>query len=284
MDSMRVATSRARCAGSAAVTIAVLALLLHAAPVAGQDEKVVVVADHDWAPFLFAGKKDAPKGIVKELMELCLPSTGFRAEFKHYPINRMFAYLEEGRIDVNVMSFGEDREAYVVYGREPIFTSSYRPFVLAHRDIEVGSMSDLDPLRLGHLAGLHVSPEYQEYLESRRRRGGLTTTTTQESLIRMLLAERIDVFVLPLESLAWRLKEMDLEDRLKVLDLDLRSSPYYVTVSKASPRISRAREFLDAMDRCITESKRTGAHSEVLEGYGVRSVVGTGAGQPGDGE
>ena len=235
------------------------------------EEDTVVIADHDWAPFLFAGRQDAPKGIVKELMELCLPSTGLRGEFHYYPINRMFAYLEEGRIDVNVMSFSKEREAYAVYGREPIFTSSYRPIVRAESKPEIESLADLDQLRLGHLAGLQVSPEYQAYLEQRRRRASLTTTTTQESLIKMLIAGRIDVFVLPRESLAWALEEMSLGDRITALDLDIRSSPYYVTVSKASARIPDAREFLDAMDRCIAAAKRSGVHGEVFERYGVGS-------------
>jgi polar amino acid transport system substrate-binding protein len=260
--------TRVTCARLALV--AMLALVLSASVIDGA-EPVVIIADHDWAPFLFAGKKGAPDGIIKELMARCLPGTGFRGEFRYYPIKRMFSYLEEGRIDVNVMSYSADREAYAVYGREPIFTSSYRPFVRADRDLEIASLSDLDPLRLGHLAGLEVSPEYQDYLESRRRGGSLTTTTTQESLIRMLLADRIDVFVLPRESLAWRLQEMGLSERIRALDLDVRSSPYFVTVSIASPRIAEPAAFLGTIDTCIAEAKRSGAHEEILERYGVGS-------------
>jgi len=263
-------------ARSAGVGVIALALTL-AAVIAGGEDKAVVIADHDWAPFLFAGKRGAPDGIIKELMGLCLPATGFVGDFQYYPIKRMFVYLEKGRIDVNVMSHSAEREAYAMYGREPIFTSTYRPFVLADRDIHADSLSALDPLRLGDLAGLEVSPEYGEYLESRRRRGTLTTTTTQESLIRMLLAGRIDVFVLPRESLAWTLKEGGLEDRIKALDLDVRSNTYFVTVSRASTHVPEPRAFLDAFDRCIAEAKRSGAHREILEKYGVTAVRRTGA-------
>ncbi len=175
-------------------------------PQASTPRKTIVIADHDWPPYLFAGKQGSPKGIIKEVVELCLPATGYTAEFKFYPINRMFSYLEEGKIDVNIMSFNRQRDRYARYGEETIFVSSYHPFVLAEREIQITSLHGFDDLKLGHLAGLRYSPELLAYVEARIADATAVTTLTQEPLIKILLAGRIGVFVLPRESLACRVK------------------------------------------------------------------------------
>jgi ABC-type amino acid transport substrate-binding protein len=181
----------------------------------------------------------------------------------------MFTYLEEGKIDVNVMSRTAEREAYAGYGRETMFSSSYRPFVRADRNHDIRSLQDLDGLRVGHLAGLECSPAYRSYIDARIAEGTVVVTTTQESLIRMLLADRIDVFVLPRESLSWRVHTMGARDQIRSIDLDIRTSDYYVTVSRNSELVADNGVFLEAMDACLIQAKRDGSHARILHRYGI---------------
>ncbi len=246
-----------------------VALLASVAVAGAAEERVVTVADHDWPPFMFGGKPGQPKGLVKELLELCLPAAGYRPDFRDLPIRRAFAYLQEGRLDVNVMSVSVERQAYALYGSVPLFTSSYRPVVRASSQVEVRSAPDLDPLRLGHLAGLAYSPEFLAYVEGRLEAGTAVTATSQEALLRMLLAGRLDVFVIPRESLVWRARAMGVADRVRVLPYDVRTSDYYVAVARRSARVADPPAFLAAVDACIAETRRDGRHRAILARYGL---------------
>jgi ABC-type amino acid transport substrate-binding protein len=98
------------------------------------------------------------------------------------------------------------------------------------------------------------------------------TTTTQESLVKMLIAGRIDVFVLPRESLAWRVQQLGVRYQIKALELDLWTSEYYVTVSKKSAVVTDAGVFLARMDACLREAKADGRYAAVLAKYGIEET------------
>jgi ABC-type amino acid transport substrate-binding protein len=259
-----------RCRGCAVGALLVLACLVPAAAAQAPEEAVTVrVANHDWPPFLFGDDREHPQGLIRDLLEACLPATGLAHEYHFYPINRVFAYLEEGKLDVNVMSRTPARELFAQYGREPLFTSSYRPVVRASSTVTIESLADLDPLKLGHLAGLRYTPEVLAYVERRVAAGPAVTAPTQESLIQMLLAGRVDVFVIPVESLAWRARQMGVARQVRALPFEVRRSEYFVTVSRRSERIKDRQGFLDAVDACLEAARQDGRHAAVLAKYGL---------------
>ena len=229
----------------------------------------VIVNDLSWPPYYLGGQPDRPKGFAKEVLELCIPETGFTPHFVPYPIPRMYPMLENGTLDVHIVSHRPEREAYLAYGTEPVFHSSYRPVVRVGSGIEIHSIEDFDPLRLGHISGLKYTEAFLDYVERRDKEGHLETVTQEEIALRMLVAGRIDVYVGSPPGARWVAQEMGIGDRIEVLDFDLRTRPYYVVVSKRSANVHDPVAFHDAVDRCLREIKSDGRYAEIARRYGV---------------
>ena len=123
------------------------------------------IVENDWPPYFFAGKSNGVEGFAKELLKMFIPERGYTCNFTFYPVKRMYSYMEKGKLDIALFSYKKERESFLVYGKEPLFTSGYRPVVLTGSDIKIRSLTDFDTLRIGHLAGLKYSRSFLEYVE-----------------------------------------------------------------------------------------------------------------------
>lgn len=182
----------------------------------------------------------------------------------------MYSYLEDGKIDIWVFSHNKEREEFLIYAVEPLFVSGYRAVILADKDIHISSLKDFDSLRVGHLAGLKYSKDYFDYIENRKNAGSLVMTTTGDSCLKMLLAGMIDIFVDTRETTLWRAKQMNSLDKIMILDFDIQTKNYYVTISKQSKVVDDKRAFLDKLDQCLTAAKKDGRYAEPAKKYGIQ--------------
>ncbi len=241
-------------------------LALAAAPAQAADP--VIVCDHDWPPFYFAGAEDKPAGLGRDLLERCLPAMDQGCQYIHFPIARMFQNMETGAADVTVFSYKEEREEFVQYGKESLFTVAYRPVVRAGGDVVIRSLADFDGLKLGHLHGLRYSKEYKAYLDQRKEQGGVTTAYSADQLLRMLDKGAIDVFVDSRQSIAWEAMALDMRDRIRFEDFDVQTKDYFVAVSRKTPRIADIDSFLLQTDACLKQVKQNGVYEQLMIGYG----------------
>lgn len=237
-----------------------------------EEPGTVVVCGTHWPPIFFgeAPAGGEPLGFGRELLERCVARAGFRAVFRDVPVLRMYAELESGRLDVNLFSFAEERTRIVDYGREVAFRGSYRPVVRSESAIEIRRLADLDPLLLGHLRGLRYSDEMRDYVEAREASGRLRVVDTNEDLLELLLGRRIDVFVNLDVTTRWMAREKGVEDRVRLLPFEVKTSDYRVVLSRATPRVADRTAFLAAVDACIAEGRRGGWLAELESRYAVR--------------
>ncbi len=117
----------------------------------------VIVVENDWPPYFMGESHEKLPGFAKELLQKCIPAAGYTAKFQFYPVNRMYSYLQSGAIDVALFSYKADGESFLLYGKEALFSSGYRPVIRSETDIKIHALEDFDALRLGHLAGLRYS-------------------------------------------------------------------------------------------------------------------------------
>jgi polar amino acid transport system substrate-binding protein len=243
--------------------------LLFSNPQAAMAEspEVLSISENDWPPYFFAGKPDSPEGIGKEILKMCISEAGYGYKFEFYPVRRMYSYLEDGKMDIAVFSYKKERESFVIYGKEPIFSSGYRPVVLASGNIKISSLKDFDKLKVGHLAGLQYSKPFLEYIEKRR---DIIVTTAGDSCLKMLLSNIIDVFADTKDTVLWRAKQMNALDKIRVLDFDIQTSEYFITISKKSAVIKEKEMFLNSLDYCLKAAKTDGRYARIFEKYGIR--------------
>jgi ABC-type amino acid transport substrate-binding protein len=234
------------------------------------DLEPIIVNDSDWPPMFFAGAPGKEPGFVKDLLSTCAPASGRTLRFQHFSIKRTLSKLESGDLDLNVFSPSPERREFLWFGQEALFYSEYRPAVLATSKIDIRSLSDFDRLRVGYLDGLSYSKEFKDYIASRAGRG-VEAVNDEEAMMRMLLAGRIDVFVNSVPTILWEMKQFEAGERVRIIDFPVKSSEYFVALSKASRRLrgKDADEFLRRLDRCIAELKTDGRYVAILARYGL---------------
>ena len=247
------------------ITFSLLVLSLFFKSYAG----TIKLNDNDWPRFFFGGisEQKVSKGIGKEILDICLPRTGYQFEFTFHPIKRMRKYMEEGKLDINVYSYRPSRESFLLFGKEPIFSASYRPVVLSGSNVKINSIDDFEAYNLGHLLGLRYSPEFYDYVMRRQQDNRLATTTRSSYIIDMLVDKKIDVFVGISASSLWHAKNAGIADKIRILNFDVKTSDYFVTISKKSAVIKDKPLFLSQVDTCLRELKQNGQYKQITDKY-----------------
>ena len=244
-----------------AALVAVL-LPLAIAPAAAQAGPQLNFNSNDWPPYFVEDR-----GFARELVQECLPRSGFVPRFSAVSVEQMFPALQSGVLDGHVMSRTAERERYVEFGKEPLFHDSYHPVVRRGSGLRVTSLRDLDRLRLGHLAGVRYSPEYLDYVRARSGAGTLVEATSNEEILRLLLDGEIDVFVSLASSTRWLAARSNARDKIEVLPLEIKTSDYYLALSRTSRRVSQRAKVLAAFDACVAGLKSDGRYQRLLERY-----------------
>lgn len=247
---------------------ALVLLLTLPLPARATMDKIIAI-ENDWPPYYFGTKVTTLPGFAREIIEFCAPATGSEVTFSFFPVKRMYAYLKEGKIDLAIFSRKREREKFVHYAQEPIFSSGYRPVVRHDSAITITTLSDFDTLRLGHLAGLKYSPAFLSYLNARKSDETVITTTSGGHTLRMLLENIIDIYVDTRETVLWRAQEYGVSDAIKILDYDIKSSDYFITIAKNSPRITTPKKLLSLFDTCLKEMREDGNYARIAAKYGI---------------
>ncbi len=157
-----------------------------------QDEVVVVFSEYRPYQYLDNGKPQGPK--VKILSHL-ISELGFRPTFKFLPWKRALYQIEQGEADLITAQRSPDRETYMNFVNEPLW--NVRIVAIRKKGLPeyfTGDISSLFNFRIGVVNGYSYGKKFDQAAKAGKFRF-LTTTKTTESLVRMLMAGRIDVFV-----------------------------------------------------------------------------------------
>ena len=220
-----------------------------------------------WPPFYLDDPKEP--GFAHEVLDTCLASLGYDTMFREIPLETMFSSLRSGLLDAHVLSRDPSREGFVSFGKEPIFTGSYRPVVRAGSGITIHALSDFDKLRIGHLKGVRYAPAYHDYVLKRIEAGTVVQADENDQLLRLLLDGKVDVIVSLSATTRWLAKSMGASDKIEVLPYDVKSSTYYIAVAQKSAHIPDKPAFLDAFDGCVKRMRKDGSYAKLEAKYGL---------------
>lgn len=235
--------------------------------------KKIIINDVDWPPYFFLENQSKYPGLGKEIINHCLSEYKYLADYRLLPIKRTHVFMETGAIDVTVYSYKTAREAFLVYGKEPLYSTEYGFMVRSDSKIKINSLADLEPLRIGHLAGLSYTPELLEIINQKIDAEQAVVANSMQSVFSQLLAKtpRIDIMANTKSTFHWQAKLLGVSDKIRVLEYKIKTKPYFMTVSKASSNIESAQDFLNEMDSCIVRLKQNGGYRKILSHYGDNS-------------
>jgi len=237
--------------------------------VANSTERTVTINEVSWPPYFFVDDHSKQLGIGKELLNLCLKESGYKATYVRAPIANTYTYMESGKIDITVFSYKASRDK-ILYAKEPIFTSEYGFLVRADSDINIKKLSDVIPYQLGHLDGLTYTPEYMKIIEKKDKLDEVSTGYSLDSLFLQLLSPvpRFDIMADSKATFHWFADYTGVSKQVKVLDYTLKNKDYFITVSKRSKNIENPQALLANTDSCLKQLKQDGNYNAIYAKYG----------------
>ena len=227
--------------------------------------------DIKWPPYFFPKLEQENLGIAKDLLNTCLSSLDYKINYKSLPIKRSLLYMQSGELDVTIYSYKQSREAFVVYGKEPLFITKYGFVSLVNDKVEINQLSDLYKYQFGNLAGLSHTPEITEIVEELRKSDQVSDGYDLDAMFGQLLAkpQRFQVMANSISTFNWRAKQLGIGDKIKVHSYIAAVKPYYVTVAKSSANIKDIPAFLSKVDDCLIQLKENGEYQKILAKYGL---------------
>ena len=232
----------------------------------------IVASDLDWPPYLIANPEtpDMP-GLGKDIINHCAAKYQYHMRYFLLPIKRISLYMQHGEIDLNIYSYKEYREEFLVYSKVPIFNTEIGLVVRADSDIKIHSLDDLIPLRIGHLAGLTHTPELLAIIEKKRKAGELSEGHSLDAMFAQLLSStpRFDIMPDSKQTLYWNAKQLGISDQIKVLPFVTGRKDYFITVSKKTKNIDNIEAFLNQFDQCIIQMHEDGRYDRLLKKYNL---------------
>lgn len=248
------------------LTVVLLLGLSAASPAA-----LLQLNDIDWPPFFFPGQRQPQPGLGKAVLTHCLQQLNYAFRYNNLPIKRTHYYMQTGELDITVYSYQAAREDAVVFGKEPLFVSSYGFAVKADSGINVSQLADISALKFGHLAGLAHTAELNHVLDVMRANNQVIESYDLNATLQQLISvpARIDITANSRETLLWRIKNLNLSDKIAVLDYELANKPYFIAVSKNSRTIDEPHQFIKKFDNCLLQLKQNGHYAVMAASYGL---------------
>ena len=234
----------------------------------------LILNDIDWPPYLFPESKSHLSGVGKDVLNECLPKKDFTLKYNKLPVKRTHLYMQNGELDISLYSYKKEREEYVVFGKVPVFTTEYGFAMRADSTLDIQKIEDLQPLIIGHLAGLTHTPEILAMIEKKRLVGEISEGHSIDAMFAQLLSTtpRFDIMPNSKQTFYWRAKSLGISDKIKVPNFTVAFKDYFVTVSKSTTNISDISEFLDNLDSCITQMHVDGRYAALLSKYGLERL------------
>lgn len=246
--------------------------------IAAEQPRPLLVNDNEWPPYFFSPSQTYNDieyiGIAKELLNACILPSEYQINYRKLPIKRTHVYMQSGQLDLAVYSYKAEREQYVVYGKEPIFTSEYGFAVKSGSNISISSLDDLSPLIIGNLAGLAYTKELRDIIEHKRVFNQVVDSYSIAALFGQLLATPARIQIIPesKETLFWQTQVMNLQDEIDILDYQIKAKQYFVTLSKNSKHVKDDTTFLSDIDNCLKAAKNSGLYQSIVSKYGNKNV------------
>lgn len=227
----------------------------------------------DWPPFYIQDdESNSNKGMAWDILGLCTREIDRSVIFDNYPIRRMMKLMEDGAIDVNIMSFKPDRTKIMSFGKEVVFENNYVIIVGQHVSKPIRKLTDLNNLSIAQLVGLRPSDEFKAWFDNRlKHKDGKETLqlNSEEQILMMLANGRIDATVASEAEFKWRSQRLGIRSRIRPTKLSIQKQPYFFVVAKQSPIYRAKPEVLKQMDRCLKNLKKTGRWAQLRNFYNL---------------
>ncbi|WED24176.1 transporter substrate-binding domain-containing protein [Vibrio sp. JC009] len=218
---------------------------------AGTEKDALRVSFTEFVPWKTVTAGGNLSGIDIELMAMIAERMDLDLEVTPYPWKRGLRRLETGDVDIITSLLRRpQREAFAYFIEPPYVTQSNKAFfVLKGNENTISKYDDLKGLTIGTFDKNHYFEPF-DHDTSLDKFSGKST----EQLLKMLLAGRLDTFIMTEEVGEFKIKELGFEGQIVKADYKY-SKPMnvYLALSKNSPLSDRRDEISTILTELIQE-------------------------------
>lgn len=215
------------------ITIAVLLIMIPA--IAAEKIKM---GYFNLIPHVFYDKtSQKSQGASIDYFNAAVSAMGYEIEwFGPLPFPRLIIYLKEGKIDGSIMmNKNPERETFLFYPESP-YHMVQRIFAVKKENKldKITSINDILDYKVGFMKDAHLSPFIKDNMDKITLELIHSENWVEQNLIK-LNAGRLDaVYDLNSETMLYKAKELNIDDKIKILQVPESPEGVYIVFSKTS--------------------------------------------------
>ncbi|WP_439133435.1 substrate-binding periplasmic protein [Pseudomaricurvus sp.] len=204
-------------------------------------------------------------GLSTEIVKAAFEAVGQKVKISVKPYARVLSDVEAGHLDggYNVTRQASTEKRFI-FGQSPILTAS------ASFYYEAGSSQDYQTARDipddASVASI-IDYEYGDIYQSQRQRFNEVSVARQHQIIRMLLAQRVDVGVMFDRVVDYTLSDMNLPANVLSRGAVNHTSDIYVAFSRKNPD---SEKYAASLDKGLLKIRKNGVYDALMQGFVAR--------------
>jgi polar amino acid transport system substrate-binding protein len=216
----------------------------------------------EYPPYEYS-EKGVIKGAAVEIVKETFKLMGHEVKIEIWPWARSIEMLKNGDAD-GIFTFFKtpERESFALFSKEVVVQQKIAFWV--RKDSMINFDGDLASLQ-NYRIGIVRKTSYGDRFDNAVKKGTLkvTETYTIEEAIKLLVKNRIDIWVSNYHGAVFELKKTGKYPEVKELTPSLQDTPAYVGFSKRRDLEGLRNEF----DAALVKLKKSGRYAAILKAY-----------------
>ena len=188
-------------------------------------------------------------GYYIDLFKLAAAQADLEISFISVPLKRAFQMLENGEADLILgPNKTPEREQFLIFLTEAPLPAEDKVFIVAHPELVIRNMTNLQHKRIDTLAGAAYHPDIDRSSQLNKHE-----LKSYEQGLQRLMRDRSDVVIMPEAQADWLIHSLQLP--LIKSPFRLRGSPSYMAWSRATYNADLAQRLIDGMQQVLASSQ-----------------------------
>lgn len=249
-----------------------LSILWSFCAVAAVAQDIVLAADQ-WCPFNCKPGSENP-GILIEIAQRAFKNSkynvpGINFVYKDMPWARAIEEARKGQVD-GIVGASKDDAPDFIFPETSIILTENKFYTLTESPLTSLDIKSLEGVTLGAIRDYAYVDELNLYIKNNLKNPKKIQLSSGEDPlginIRKLLAKRLDVLVEDVSVMNYTLHTLNMKNKFKVLNSNLKSDKLYIAFS---PQGIRSKELADLVNAEMKRLEHSAELKELLSKYGM---------------
>ncbi|MCP4350770.1 MAG: amino acid ABC transporter substrate-binding protein [Desulfobacterales bacterium] len=242
-----------------------LIIFLHISP---SYAETITFAIDEWCPYLCdPNVNNGLKGYMTDIASIVFQKAGYNTEFKKIPLERAVMMCHKGKIDAILSVYREDAPGMIFPEKEQGLSSNI--FLTRKANPwKYASMQSLNQIKKLGLVKGYEYPVIEKFIKAHPEKiTEVKDKNPLETLLKMMLKDRIDALLDDRVVIQYTLKKMKLTELFTEAGTPEDSNPLYIAFSPVNPE---SKKYAEILMKGIEELRKSGELVKIMNKYGMQ--------------